>query len=110
MARWLLAVETNCNDPMREKEFNDWYENTHLPDVLSVPGIVRASRYESGNPAEERGKFLALYEIETENELQVLADLTDGMTRWTEQGHMSELATILSGCLYRQITAPVESK
>lgn len=110
MEKWLLAVETNCNNPSQEKEFNEWYDNTHLRDILSIPGIQRAARYESGNPVEGQGKFLALYEIETEDALQVLAELSEGMTRWTEQGRISELVTILSASLYRQITAPVESK
>jgi hypothetical protein len=110
MEKWLLTVETNCNNPSQEKEFNDWYDNTHLPDVLGIPAIQRATRYESGNPAEGRGKFVALYEIETDDALQVLAELSEGMIRWTEQGRISELITILSASLYRQITAPVESK
>jgi len=110
MEKWLLTVETNCNDPSQEKEFNDWYDNTHLRDVPSISGIQRAARYESGNPVEGQGKFVALYEIETEDALQVLAELSEGMTRWTEQGRVSELVNILSGSLYRQITAPVESK
>ena len=110
MGKWLLVMETDCNNPSQEKEFNDWYENTHLPDVLSVPGIKRATRYEIGNPVEGRGKFMALYEIETEDALQTLVELSEGMTRWTEQGRVSELVNILSVNLYRQITAPVESK
>ena len=26
MERWLLTVESNCSDPLREKDFNDWYD------------------------------------------------------------------------------------
>ncbi len=110
MEKWLLVVETDCNDPSREKEFNDWYDNTHLPDVLGIPAIRRATRYESGNPVEGRGKFIALYEIETDDALQVLAELSEGMGRWTEQGRISGLMNLISGSLYRQITAPVESR
>ena len=47
MDRWLIAVQTNCTDPSREKEFNDWYDNTHVPEVLEVQGIVRMTRYEN---------------------------------------------------------------
>jgi hypothetical protein len=108
MERWLMIVETNCNDFSQEKEFNEWYDNVHLQDVLSVDGIVRASRYENSNPTEGRGKYLALYEIESADVSQVMASLSDGMTKWTEQGRISELVTILSGRLYRQITPPVE--
>jgi hypothetical protein len=34
MAKWLLIVETNCSDPARESEFDEWYDRIHLPDVL----------------------------------------------------------------------------
>jgi len=110
MERWLLTVESNSNDPTREKEFNEWYDNVHLPDVLAIPGIVRATRYANDNAAEGQAKFLAFYEIETDDALQVLGDLNNGMAKWTEQGRITELLTIVSGGLYRQITAPVERK
>ncbi len=40
MERWLLVVETNCTDPSREKEFHQWYDNTHIPDLLTTPGVL----------------------------------------------------------------------
>ena len=71
MERWLLTVESNSSDPAREKEFNEWYDNVHLPDVLRIPGIMRAARYENSNATEGQGKFLAFYEIETADAPQV---------------------------------------
>ncbi len=41
MEKWYFAVYTNCLDASREKEFNEWYDNIHLPDVFEVPGFVR---------------------------------------------------------------------
>ncbi len=73
MERWLLTVESNCCDPSREKEFNDWYNKIHLPDILETPGFVRAVRYENTNPAEGQGKFIAMYEIETDDLASTLA-------------------------------------
>lgn len=29
----------------REDEFNYWYDNQHVPDLLSVPGIVAVQRF-----------------------------------------------------------------
>ncbi len=110
MENWMVAVETNCNDPARDGEFNEWYENVHLQDVLSIPGIMRVSRYEDSNAAEGRGRFLALYEIETEDVLQIMAGLGEGIARWAEQGRMSDLVTIVSASFYRRITPPVVSK
>ena len=40
-----------------EKEFNDWYNTEHLPELLAVPGILSAARYQAvkGGP-----KYLAV--------------------------------------------------
>ena len=34
MTKYLLFAFSDCKDPAREKEFNDWYENMHMPDML----------------------------------------------------------------------------
>ena len=31
--------------PGKEQEYNSWYDRHHAPDVVSVPGFVRAQRY-----------------------------------------------------------------
>ena len=108
METWLCMIETNCIDDSRAKEFNEWYDRTHLPDILSTPGVVRATRYEDPSAAGGRGRYLALYEIETDDILQTMAALGETMNRLTQEGRISELVHILSGCFYRQITAPVE--
>ena len=47
----------------REDEFNDWYENTHLAEVLQVPGFVSAQRFQLlGDPA-GGAKYLTVYEL-----------------------------------------------
>jgi len=51
----------------REDEFNKWYDEIHLPEVLTVPGFVAARRYVAtddslGGPGPR--KYLAVYEIE----------------------------------------------
>ena len=66
--RHVLMVLSNAVDG-KDDEFNSWYDNKHLPDVLSVPGFVAAQRYtanalqltEDGPPAH---RYLAIYEIE----------------------------------------------
>lgn len=110
MERWLLVVESNCSDPSREEEFNQWYDDIHLLDVLETPGILRATRYENSSPSEGQGKFLALYEIETEDIEQTNAVFSENMARKLEQGRINELLVAIGGAFYRQITAPVERK
>jgi hypothetical protein len=65
--RSLLLVLTNCT-PGKEEEFNTWYQEVHLKEVLEVPGFVGASRYELTDTQisedERPYRFLAIYEVE----------------------------------------------
>ncbi len=110
MEKWVLAVETNCSDPSRDNEFNDWYDNIHVPDILETPGMLRATRYENTRPSEGRGKFLALYEIETDDIGQTMVALQENISAKAKQGRMTELVAIVSMASCRQIAAPVERK
>jgi hypothetical protein len=56
-----FALTVRLNTPAdREKEFNDWYNEDHLPALVGVPGVYCARRYEAvdGDP-----KYLAVYEM-----------------------------------------------
>lgn len=59
-------------DAEREAEFNRWYEEEHIPLLLSVPGFLSAGRYSAlkGGP-----KYLAIYELEDHNVLRSAAYL-----------------------------------
>ena len=49
-------------DPELDAEFNDWYNQEHIAELLSAPGYLSAARYEAvkGGP-----RYLAFYEIES---------------------------------------------
>ena len=70
MARYISVVLSNPV-PGREEEFNHWYSNEHVPDVLAIPGIVAASRYrrlgEDAAPPFGRFRYMAIYELETDD-------------------------------------------
>jgi hypothetical protein len=53
--------------PGAEEEFNRWYDERHLPEVMACPGFVSAARYECtlGEP-----RYIAIYELESEEALQ----------------------------------------
>ena len=67
MEKWINMVENFCTDPSRENEFNNFYNNVHVPDVLSSPGYLAAKRYIIKEPRNGRGTYLAIYEIETDD-------------------------------------------
>jgi hypothetical protein len=50
MAEFLMLALSNSIEG-RADEYNDWYNNHHIPDLLSVPGMVSVQRWQvSGNP------------------------------------------------------------
>ena len=63
----------------KEKEYNDWYDNQHLPDLLKIPGIVAAQRYRHDDPREgmpaPAAKYLAIYEIDSDDIASVFKEI-----------------------------------
>ena len=57
--RGLLMVYSNVS-PEHDEEFNQWYDEEHIPERLSIPGVLNAARYTAvqGGP-----KYLACYEL-----------------------------------------------
>ena len=65
----------------QEDAFNAWYSDVHLKDVLKVPGIVAAQRFKLSDVQRDQPPFpwryLALYEIETDDLNHTLAALRE---------------------------------
>lgn len=69
MARYTFVVLTDAVEG-QEDEFNDWYNNRHLGDVVNIEGFVSAQRFRLSqtDPAQQFShKYLALYEVETDD-------------------------------------------
>lgn len=64
MARGIMVVAASPAEG-REDDFNDWYSNEHIPQVLTVPGFVSARRYKLHSGKGQR--YLAVYELEAED-------------------------------------------
>lgn len=88
MPQYCFVVVTDAL-PGREEEFNAWYDRQHVADVLRVPGFVAAQRFKLAQPDSSLpGRYLALYEVETDNPQAALAELTK--RAGTQQMIMSE--------------------
>ncbi|SQD99060.1 MULTISPECIES: hypothetical protein [unclassified Parafrankia] len=80
MSRYRLVV---LSEPTagKEDEYNEWYDQQHLGDLVAIDGIESAQRFRrvDGLPPEAAQvapqRYLALYEIETDNIEDVLGDL-----------------------------------
>lgn len=83
MPRHILVVQS---DPLegQHDEFNEWYDAEHLPAVLDVPGFVSARRFRAApsvHGEEPAHEYLAIYEIESDDLAQTLADLSAAARR-----------------------------
>jgi len=67
MSRHVLLVFTNPT-PGDDEEFNRWYDEVHLKEVLETPGFVAAERFDLSDAqmddAEHAHRYLSIYEIE----------------------------------------------
>lgn len=104
MPKAVLVVLTNC-PPGREAEFNEWYNNTHIPDILQLPGFVAATRYQIvGEPRQGQGRFLALYEVESDDPAAAVAAVNKAVPELAAKGRMFQGLELVYFGAYTAIT------
>ncbi len=78
MAKYVLVAMNGPTPDGSAKDMEKWYREVHIPDLLSVPEIKTARRFEvvRGHvPNNELWPNIAIYEIETDD----LAKVSEGM-------------------------------
>ena len=85
MDKWVCLVESNP-EPAREAAYNDWCERVHISDVLGTPGFVAAQRYQSKEMRDGRGKYLVIYEIESDDIQKTMALRAERLSRERREG------------------------
>ena len=78
--KYKMVVFTNAVEG-KDKEFNDWYQNTHLKQIVSIKSFVQAQRFRfntsiipgSADPA----RYMAIYDIETDDINATLGAMSD---------------------------------
>jgi hypothetical protein len=76
MGRYVMVVQSSAKDG-RDQEYNDWYDRVHMGDVRALAGIRSGRRFEAtsamiGTPG---GRYLSIFEVETDDPEAVLADM-----------------------------------
>jgi hypothetical protein len=94
--RYLMLVATRNLDPNHEDAFNHWYNDIDIPDVLNVPGYLRARRgvreiADSMHPGTNERQYLALYDIETSNIDATISTCCSQPNGWTPPADRSLL-------------------
>ena len=79
----LLVIWTDVA-PEYEAEFNEWYDKEHVPQLLTVPGILTGRRYQA---VEGKPKYIAAYEMADEKVLESAAfrEVRDKPTDWSRK-------------------------
>jgi hypothetical protein len=77
MPRYRLVVLSRPKDG-RDAEYNDWYSNIHLDDVVRLHGVKSAQRFRATTSmsSHEPPPYLAIYEIETDDIGAFMTEIT----------------------------------
>lgn len=77
MPNYKFLVFTNAADG-RDGEFNRWYDDVHLGEVMQVPGFVGATRFriKPTGDAKLKHAYLAIYSMQTDDPAAALGELT----------------------------------
>ena len=81
-APWLYIVHTDIPDNIAG-EYNEWYDREHLPRLATVPGVLRARRYNrTFGPGPQ---YLTAYELTAPEVWESPAAHQARKTPWTEK-------------------------
>jgi len=62
-----ILTNVLCNDSAREDEWDAWYDEQHVPDMLSCGAFGAMSRWERVPRARVGSNFLTLYDVNTDS-------------------------------------------
>lgn len=87
MAKYIMTVFSNALAG-QEDEYNKWYDEEHIPDLLGVKQVVAAQRFKA-TPVQYKGKpypphdYLTIYEFESDDIETVYASLAEAAVNWS---------------------------
>ena len=98
--RGIMAVMVNCPDPSRDEEFNDWFNDVHIPDVLDTGLFHTAYRFEAVEPDRHvrrsdwgkatRAQYLIIYETDSDEPDKAASEVSKLSAEWRNQGRFPE--------------------
>ena len=109
--RGLKVIMTECVDSSKVREFHDWYNNTHVPDILNTGLFHTAYRFEVATPIGTPemplaggGKFLALYETDSDDPARNADEiLSRWHPIWETQGRLTDLLRLVGRGVFHKI-------
>jgi len=74
---YYLYIMMNAQ-PGTDTEFNRWYDEQHVPDLMRIPGFVSAQRFMLADVqfhGQEPRKYMVVFEIRTDDLAKVYAEI-----------------------------------
>jgi hypothetical protein len=87
MAKYVMVAQSQALAG-RDADYNTWYDNHHLSDICAVPGVKSGRRFELAMaPIGEPGlKYMAIFEVETDDPAKVMGEIGKRMADGTMKG------------------------
>jgi hypothetical protein len=98
----LFIIESNCTSSQREREFNEWYDRIHIPDLLGTKLFHTAHRFRS-LAGQEGGTYLAIYETPGDVLEAVEGFTRDHRPKLKAAGRLSDIIDITWRGIYNRI-------
>ncbi|MBL8645695.1 MAG: hypothetical protein JNL46_00465 [Sphingosinicella sp.] len=99
-SEWLMMVKSQNVDPAREAEFEHWYNEIDIPDVLAVPGYERARRGHAMDG--EQRPYVALYTIASSDMDKTIIAMLMASWRMDQLGRGTDLIKVTERIYYKR--------
>src|SRR5262249_33934400 len=94
-----------------DADFNRWYNEIDIPDVLKVAGYRRARRGQRlqvpmlppAAPSEELDQYVALYDIDSPDIQRTMLDMLMASKKMEIKGRTTDLLKVVERVYYRQL-------
>ena len=99
-------VLSNSRDPGRIDEFERWYTDIHIPDMLETEGYVRGTRYRlAAGLRDASPEILVLYELDSPDDYRTLNQkMMENMARKQAAGRTSDLMESVTAGFFEQVS------
>ncbi len=110
--KYKMVVFSNAVEG-KDKDFNDWYQNTHLQQIVSIKGFTKAQRFRfHGNivpGAPDPARYMAIYDVETDD----IGAALQGMGELAASGRMplpDSMDKHIIGAVYEEFGEAVKAR
>ena len=116
MPKGIFLAVADAADGARHDDFNQWYDDVHAKEVLSLPGVKACTRYKLAGTQMLEGdgagqQYLAVYEVEVDD----WAEFQNAMMKAFEDGRLTvnpdvlQMDPIPTTMMFEEVSPRVEA-